>query len=262
MNLGIAGRKAIVAGGSAGMGRATAATLAREGAEVLISARNEDRLRETAGAIGREIGREVRYVRADHSTKEGRAALLAACPAPDILVTTVSPPPATPDFRKIAESDWIDAFRAGTIGPIELVRSVVDGMASRKWGRIVNITTVASKFPKELRLLSGAPRSALSNYTSVIARRMAKHNVIINNLLPGIFFTESLLSKWNWSNDDPPEVRQERQTEIAKEWRIPAGRIGDPEDFGRIAAIFCSEFANFVVGQSIVIDGGAGSSVF
>lgn len=262
MDLGIVGRKAIVAGGSAGMGRATAEALARDGAEVLISARNEKRLREAAEAMGRELGKEISYIVADHSTAEGRAALLAACPAPDILVTTLSPPTGTPDFRDIREADWINAFLAGAIGPIELMRGVVDGMASRRWGRIVNITTVASKYPKELRLLSGAPRSALSNYTSVVARKMAEHNVIINNLLPGIFVTEGLMEKANWSSEDPLDVQQQRQEQFARNWGVPGGRMGDPKDFGRIAASFCAEFTGFVVGQNIVIDGGAGMSIF
>lgn len=244
------------------MGRATAETLAGEGVEVLISARNEERLRRAASEMGERVGREVRFVVADHSTAEGRNALLAACPEPDILVTTVSPPPATSNFRDITEDDWIRAFRGGTLGSIELMRLVVDGMASRRWGRIVNITTVASKYPKEPRLLSGAPRSALANYTSVVARKMVEHNVIINNLLPGLFVTEGFHERMGWPDDDTPDQRRARETEFAKAWGVPFGRIGNPGDFGQIAATFCAEFTNFIVGQNIVLDGGAGGAIF
>ncbi|MHC4046837.1 SDR family oxidoreductase [Bradyrhizobium vignae] len=261
MDLGIKGRKAIVAGGSAGMGRATAAALAKEGAEVLISARNEERLREAAGALSRDIGREVRFVRADHSTPEGRAAVLAACPAPDILVTTVSPPPYTPDFRQITSDDWMNAYRTGTVGPIELMRGVLDGMSERKWGRIINIVTVAIKFPVERRLLSGAPRTTLASYTAVVARKVAKHNVTINNLLPGMYATESFLSRDNLAQA-PADVVDQAKSEVARQWRIPAGRMGEPEDFGRFAAMFASECANFIVGQNVVIDGGSGGGMF
>ncbi|MGJ4953527.1 SDR family oxidoreductase [Bradyrhizobium sp. HKCCYLS20291] len=261
MDLGIKGRRAIVAGGSAGMGRATAAALALEGADVLISARNEERLRQAAAELTRETRREVRFIRADHTTAEGRAALLDACPAPDILVTTISPPPYTPDFRQITADDWIDAYRSGTVGPIELMRAVVDGMADRQWGRIINIVTVAIKFPVERRLLSGAPRTALASYTAVVARKLAKHNVIINNLLPGMYATDSFLSRAELLNASTDELDRAKK-DVAKEWRIPAGRMGDPDDFGRFAAIFASEFANFVVGQNIVIDGGSGGGMF
>ena len=262
MNLGISGRKALIAGGSAGLGRATAESLAREGVEVLISARNEDRLRDAAKAIADEVGREVKYVAADHSTKEGRATLLAACPAPDILVTTISPPSATSDFREISDVDWMEAFQSGAVGPIELMRGVIEGMANRKWGRIVNITTAASKYPKERRLLSGAPRSALSNYTSVVARKMIEHNVVINNLLPSLFATEGLIKAAKWPADEPQQSREMRRKEFAANWGIPGGRMGDPKDFGNIAAMFCAEFASFVVGQNLAIDGGAGSAIF
>jgi 3-oxoacyl-[acyl-carrier protein] reductase len=261
VDLGLSGRKAIVAGGSAGLGRATAAALAREGADVLISARNEHQLRDTARLLSDEIGREVRHLRADHSTPEGRAALLDACPMPDILITTLSPPPYTPDFRDITPEDWMNAFQSGSIAPIELMRSVVDGMAERRWGRIVNIVTIAVKFPVERRLLSGAPRTALASYTAVVGRRMAKHNVIINNLLPGMYATESYLTRDDLAGATPEAIEQSKR-DTAKQWRIPTGRMGNPEDFGRLAAMLTSDFANFVVGQNIVIDGGAGGGVF
>jgi 3-oxoacyl-[acyl-carrier protein] reductase len=262
MDLGIKGRRAIVAGGSAGMGRATATCLAKEGVEVLISARNAERLERAAKEIGQEANTKVGFICADHSTVSGRSALLAAFPDPDILVTTISPPQNTSDILKITKEQWIDAFEAGAIGPMELMRQVVDGMMERGWGRIVNITSVAAKYPKEARMLSGAPRSALANYTSVMARKVARHNVTINNLLPGIYMTEGFFSGLKVSADGSEEENRKLQIEVAGKWRIPARRLGKPEDFGKIAAILCADFADFVVGQNIVIDGGAGSSVF
>lgn len=262
MDLAIKGRRAIVAGGSAGLGRATATCLAKEGVEVLISARNAERLKRAAKEIGDETGMQVRYISADHSTVSGRMTLLAALPNPDILVTTISPPQSTSDILRITPEQWINAFEAGAIGPIELMRQVVDGMTERGWGRVVNITTLAAKFPKEARMLSGAPRSALANYTSVLARKVAKNNVTINNLLPGIYMTEGFFSGLGAGPSDSEEQRQQHQSEIAGKWRIPAKRLGIPGDFGKIAAMLCADFANFIVGQNVVIDGGAGSSVF
>jgi 3-oxoacyl-[acyl-carrier protein] reductase len=262
VDLGIRGRKAIIAGGSAGMGRATASALAREGVEVLSCARNEVRLQAAATSLAEETGGIIGFVCADHSTKEGRAAILAACPEPDILITTVSPPADAPDFRTILEEDWTGTFRSGVLGPIELIRSVVDGMAARKWGRIVNITTIASKFPAEVRLLSGAPRAALANYTSVVARKLAKDNVTINNLLPGMYLTEGFRSKFDWPESGSADLCQRREAEFVRQWRIPSRRIGAPEDFGRMAALFCADFANYVVGQNVVIDGGLGPGLF
>jgi 3-oxoacyl-[acyl-carrier protein] reductase len=262
MDLGIRGRRAIVAGGSAGLGRATATCLAKEGVQVLISARNAERLERAAREIGLEAGTEVRYVCADHSTVSGRSKLLAALPDPDILVTTISPPETTPDILQITPEQWISAFEAGAVGPMELMRQVVDGMMERGWGRIVNITTLAAKYPKEARMLSGAPRSALANYTSVLARKVARNNVTINNLLPGIYMTEGFFSGLGEALDGSEEQRRQLQSEIAGKWRIPAKRLGNPEDFGKIAAMLCADFASFIVGQNIALDGGAGSSVF
>jgi 3-oxoacyl-[acyl-carrier protein] reductase len=262
MDLNIRGRRAIVAGGSAGLGRATATCLAREGVDVLISARNAERLERVAGEISSETNKEVRFICADHSTVSGRSKLLAAFPTPDILVTTISPPESTPDILQISTEQWISAFEAGTVGPIELMRQVVDGMMERGWGRIVNITTLAAKYPKEARMLSGAPRSALANYTSVLARKAARHNVTINNLLPGLYMTEGFFAKSGAGESLSDEQQHKLQLDAAAKWRIPARRLGKPQDFGKIAAMLCADFSDFIVGQNFVLDGGAGSSVF
>ncbi len=262
MDLGIRGRKAIVAGASAGLGRASARALAREGVDVFLSARGETRLNEAARAIAEETGANVVPVVADHSTRTGRAALLAACPEPDILVMTCSPPKMTEDFRDIMESDWHESIAATMVGPVEMMKAVMDGMARRRWGRIVNIATGAAKYPAEVRLLSGPARAALVNFTVAMAKKFARDNVIINNLLPGMFHTATIHQRFTQlaaKNGTSYECETQR---FAEEWRIPAGRFGDSDDLGAFCAIFCSEFANFTVGQSLVIDGGLVHGMF
>ena len=161
MDLGIKGRKALVNGGSAGLGKGSAQALAAEGVDLYISARQEDRLQATAEQIRGDTGASVTIIVADHSSKEGRDKILSICPDPDILVGTCSPAPFTPDFRKVTAADWEEHLAVGLISPIEFIRATVDGMCDRGFGRIVNISTGASKFPSELRTLSGAPRVLL-----------------------------------------------------------------------------------------------------
>lgn len=260
MDLGIAGRKAIVAGGSAGMGRSAALALANEGVEVIVSARGKERLHATAAAISEQTDSRVVPVVADHSTATGRRELLEVCPEPDILITTIGPPPVTPRLQDIGEAEWSKALIQGLVGPIELMRLTVEGMAARKWGRIVNIGTIAARYPREDRLLSGAPRSALLNYTAVASRKFARHNVTINNVLPGIFSTEG--AKTHLDQDKYRRLAPDDLVEkLADEWDIPARRMGNPADMGKIIAVLCSEFANFVVGQNLGVDGGTGSGI-
>jgi 3-oxoacyl-[acyl-carrier protein] reductase len=256
MDLGIQGRKAIVAGGSAGLGKGSAKALAHEGAELFISARGADRLYATAEEITRETGAKVTPVVADHSHRDGRAALLAACPEPDILVITCSPPKVTEDYRDITEQDWHDSVATTLIGPIELMKAIIDGMVTRKFGRIVNIGTGAAKYPAEIRLLSGPPRSALVNYTVALSKKVAKHNVIINNLLPGMFHTAATRELFTAEAQKHNTSYEEEANKFAERWKIPACSFGDPEDFGAFCALFCSRQARFTVGQSLVIDGG------
>jgi 3-oxoacyl-[acyl-carrier protein] reductase len=256
MDLGIRGRKAICAGASAGMGWSSARALAREGVELVVSARGEARLLARAAAIAEETGVKVTPVVADHSTAEGRAALMAACPAPDILVITCNPPRVTPDYSDIQPDEWLDSIRTTLIGPVELMRAATPGMAARKWGRVVNIGTGAAKYPAEIRLLSGPARAALVNYTVVLAKKLAKDNVIINNLLPGMFHTDTIRERFGQTAAENGTTYEEETAKFVKAWNIPAGRFGDPDDLGAFCAMFCSELANFTTGQSLVIDGG------
>lgn len=262
MDLGISGKKAIVNGGSAGLGHGCALALAREGVELFISARSEERLLQAAADISAQTGSRVTPIVADHSTDAGREAILAACPEPDILVGTCSPPPFSADFREITATDWQQHLAVGLISPIEFMRAVVDGMAERGFGRIVNITTGAAKFPAEIRVLSGPPRAALSNYTTAISKTMAKHNVIINNLLPGMHHTAATEKNFGEQARERGVSYDEIVQEWVKRWHIAANRFGDAQDFGAICAMLCSAQAGYIVGQDIVIDGGVGNTTF
>jgi 3-oxoacyl-[acyl-carrier protein] reductase len=262
MELGIKGRKAIVAGGSAGMGKDSALALAREGVEIYLSARGEARLLASAQEIAAATGTRVVPVVADHGTSEGRARLLAACPDPDILVITCSPPRFLQSYLEPEPEEWMSALSTTLIGPVELMRATVGGMAERGFGRVVNIGTIAAKRPHESRLLSGPPRAALSNYAAAISSGLAKHNVAINTILPGMFRTDSMQSRFDAQakqNGTTPE--QEADKWIAQVG-IPASKLGDTRDVGALCALLCSQYASFIIGQSIVIDGGQHFSTF
>lgn len=262
MDLGIRGKKAIVNGGSAGLGWGSALALAREGVDLVISARGEERLNRVCKEIADETGVSVTPVAVDHSTDEGREAILAACPEPDILVGTCSPPTVTGDYRDITPQDWYDTLAVTLISPIEFMRAVIDGMAERGFGRIVNIGTGAAKFPTGIRILSGGPRAALVNYSVAVSKKVAKRNVMINNLLPGMHHTATIHDRYTEAAKENGTTYEEEVQKFVKEWRIPAGDFGSSEDFGAFAALFCSQQARYLVGQSLVIDGGIGNTTF
>lgn len=262
MDLGIRGKTAIVNGASAGLGRASALALAREGVDVVVSARGEQRLLEAADAIAAETGVRVTPVVADHSTAEGRARILAACPNPDILVMTCSPPPFTGDYTSIEPDDWYETLATTLVSPVEFVRATIGSMVERGWGRIVNIGTGAAKFPTEIRILSGAPRAALNNYMVAVAKRVARHNVVLNNLLPGMHHTAGIREGFDRRAESAGTTYDDEVLKFARQWRIPADGFGDADDFGVFCALLCSQQARYVVGQSLAIDGGVGNSIF
>lgn len=262
MDLGIAGKKALVNGGSAGLGMGSARALAAEGVELYISARGEDRLEATAEAIRRDTGAEVIAIVADHASEAGREKILTICPDPDILVGTCSPAPFTPDFRDVTVEQWHEHLATGLISPVEFIRATIDGMCDRGFGRIVNISTGATKFPAEIRLLSGPPRAALSNYTVAVAKSVARHNVTINNLLPGMHHTAAAEQRFGQMARERGSSYDEVVIDWIKEWRIPAERFGNIDDFGAICALFCSQHANYLTGQNLVVDGGATNATF
>lgn len=253
MDLGIAGRRALVCAASKGLGRGCAEALARAGCDVTILARTEADVREAAAAIGRDAGRAVGWLACDITTSEGRAAALAACPRPDILVNNAGGPPPG-DFRDWTREHWIGALDANMLAPIELIKATIDGMIERRFGRIVNITSSAVKAPIDILGLSNGARSGLTGFVAGLARKVARHNVTINNLLPGPFDTDRLKANLELRAKNAgvavDEIR--RQAEAAN----PAGRFGSPEEFGAACAFLCSAHASYIVGQNLLIDGG------
>ncbi len=253
MDLGISGRRAIVCAASKGLGRACAFSLAREGVDVTIVARGRERLEATAGEIAAETGAAVTPVVADITTEEGRAAALAACPEPDILVNNAGGPPPG-DFRRFDREDWLRALNNNMVTPILLIRAVVDGMMERRFGRIVNITSSAVRAPIPGLDLSNGARAGLTGFVAGLARQTVRRNVTINNLLPGPFDTDRLR--------DNLRARAEREgrpfEEVLAERAAanPAGRIGDPAEFGDVCAFLCAAQSGYITGQNYLIDGG------
>ncbi|MBK1668858.1 3-oxoacyl-ACP reductase [Rhodovibrio sodomensis] len=254
MDLGIAGKTALVCAASRGLGYACAHALAREGVSVTIVARTKADIEKAAQEIASATGSTVTPVAADVTTAEGRAAALAACPQPDILVTNAGGPPPG-DFRDWARDDWIAALDANMLSPIELIKATVDGMIERGFGRIVNITSGAVKAPIPILGLSNGARAGLTGFIAGLSRETVKHNVTINNLLPGPFETARLEGTLKAAADKQgqpvEEVRRER------EQGNPARRFGDPREFGDACAFLCAACSGFMTGQNILLDGGA-----
>jgi 3-oxoacyl-[acyl-carrier protein] reductase len=259
MNLGIAGRKAIVCAASKGLGRACAFSLARNGVDLVILARTPETLQATAEEIRRETGVHVTAVPADVTTVKGREAALAACSAPDILVNNAGGPPPG-DFRDWTREDWIRALDANMLTPIELIKVTVDAMMERGFGRIVNITSSAVKAPIDVLGLSNGARSGLTGFVAGLSRKTVRRNVTINNLLPGPFDTDRLRS-----NAQSAAEASRKSLEFVLEERKranPAGRFGDPHEFGEACAFLCSAQAGYITGQNLLIDGGAFPGTF
>jgi 3-oxoacyl-[acyl-carrier protein] reductase len=259
MDLGIAGRRALVCAASKGLGRGCAEALAGAGVAVTIVARGEPELRATAAAIGAATGRPVAWVAADITTPDGRAAALAQCPDPDILVNNAGGPPPG-DFREWDRAAWIRALDANMLTPIEMIKATVDAMIARGFGRIVNITSSAVKAPIDVLGLSNGARSGLTGFVAGIARQVARHNVTINNLLPGPFETDRLRTMYAAR---AAATGQSFDAAIAAARNAnPAGRLGTPAEFGAACAFLCSVHAGYIVGQNLLIDGGAYPGTF
>ena len=262
MDLGIAGKWALVCGASKGLGLGCAQALAREGVNVVMVARGQEALDAAAAALRAELNgkAEVIPVAVDITTPEGRAAVFAQRADFDIVVTNAGGPP-TGDFRDWDRDAWIKAVDANMLTPIELIKATVDGMAARGFGRVVNITSSAVKAPIDILGLSNGARSGLTGFVAGAARsKLAAQGVTLNNLLPGKFDTDRLATtlgaaatKSGKSLDD---VRRAQQAQI------PAGRFGNPEEFGAICAFLCSVHAGYMTGQNVLADGGAYPGTF
>ena len=259
MDLGIRGKTALVCAASKGLGRGCAISLAREGVRLVITARGRDALEKTAAEIREQCGVEVITVAGDITTEEGKRAALAACPAPDILVTNAGGPP-TGDFREWDRDAWMRALNANMLTPIELIRATVDGMIARKFGRVVNITSMAVKAPIPALGLSNGARTGLTGFVAGLARQTVKHNVTINNLLPGSFLTDR--TKQTIAGFAKAAGLSEEQAAAERLRSIPAGRLGDAAEFGDACAYLCSAQASYVTGQNFLIDGGAYPGTF
>jgi 3-oxoacyl-[acyl-carrier protein] reductase len=258
LDLGIAGRKAIVCAASKGLGRACAMALGRAGVELVITARTAETLEQTAAEIRRETGAKVTAVAGDITTETGRQQALAACPEPDILVNNAGGPPHG-DFREWGIEDWQKAVNANMLTPIMLIKATVDGMCQRKFGRIVNITSASVKSPIPILGMSNGARAGLTGFVAGLARQVARHNVTINNLLPGPFLTDRLRSGIEF------EARRENlsfEEMLARRSATnPTGRVGDPKEFGDACAFLCGASSGFIVGQNLLLDGGAFNSM-
>ena len=264
MDLGIAGKWALVCGASKGLGLACAQALVREGVNVLMVARGAEVLQASATKLIAEGPSKecpgVLFVAADITTTQGRAAVFAVRQAFDIVVTNAGGPP-TGDFRNWDRETWIKAVDANMLTPIELIKATVDGMASRGFGRIINITSSAVKAPIDILGLSNGARSGLTGFVAGLARSpLAAQGVTINNLLPGAFDTDRLKGTLQGAADksgQPIEAVMD-----ARRKNIPAQRFGSPEEFGAICAFLCSTHASYITGQNVLADGGAFAGTF
>jgi len=259
MDMGIKGKTALVCAASKGLGKGCAQALAREGVNLVITARGKEALEATAEEIRANTGVKVVAVAGDITTPEGRAAALAACSSPDILINNAGGPPPG-DFRGWSREEWIKALDANMLAPIELIKATVDGMIARRFGRIVNITSGAVKMPiPELGLSNGA-RTGLTGFVAGLSRQTVAHNVTINGLLPGPFDTDRLRSnlKFNAQKTGKTEAELEKTRMEAN----PARRFGTVEEFGAACAFLCSAHAGFITGQNLLMDGGAYPGTF
>ena len=275
MDLGLAGKWALVCGASKGLGRGCAEALVREGVNLVINARNADVLQQTAidliaiGAYSEGAGAQkapkpqVLCVAADITTPQGREAVFAAPGGPgkafDIVVTNAAGP-APGDFRDWEREAWLQALDANMLTPIELIKATVDGMAARGFGRVINITSSAVKAPIDVLGLSNGARSGLTGFVAGVARsKIASQGVTINNLLPGKFDTDRLATTMQAVATKTGKSSQE--VRVAQQAQIPAGRFGTPEEFGAICAFLCSVHGAYITGQNVLADGGAFAGV-
>ncbi len=253
MELGIKGRTAIVCAASKGLGKGCAMALAKEGVNVVISARGAEALNATAEEIRKASGAKVTAIACDVTTEEGRKQILAACPSPDILINNAGGPPPG-DFKDFTLDDWRKAVEWNMITPLALIKATVYGMMDRGFGRIVNITSQSVKAPIASLELSNGARAGLTGAVAVIARKAVSRNVTVNALLPGPFDTDRLRG----STKRMAELQGVSMEEAMKQRQstVPAGRFGTPEEFGAAAAFLCSAHAGFITGQNLLLDGG------
>lgn len=254
MDLGISGRTAIVCASSKGLGRGCAEALAEAGCTVVINGRSADSLERTAEEIRSKTGATIIPVAADVSTREGQDALLAAAPNPDILVNNNGGPPPK-GFREVTKDGLMEGVVQNMATPIELVQRVVDGMIERKFGRIVNITSASVLTPLTGLDVSSAARAGLTAFLAGVAREIAHANVTVNNILPGVFDTDRIkTSTSKVAEMQGISIEEATKRRLAS---VPAGRLGTPDEFGKLCAFLASQHAGYITGQNFLIDGGS-----
>ncbi|TPE53896.1 SDR family oxidoreductase [Amaricoccus solimangrovi] len=257
MDLGIRGRGGIVTAASKGLGRGCAEALAEAGVDLTLNARGAEALEETAAAIREKYGVAVTTVAGDITTEAVRAEVMAACPAPDILVTNAGgPPPGL--WSDWSRDDFVKALDANMLTPIALMQAALPGMIERGWGRVVNITSQSVKSPIAALGLSNSARAGLTGFVAGTSRQVASKGVVINNLLPGIHDTDRATSLDGGVMKAEGISREEARARRAA--TIPAGRYGRPEEFGAVCAFLCSRHSGFMIGQNVLLDGGAFNS--
>ncbi len=254
MDLGIAGRTAIVCASRSGLGRACAEVLAGEGVHVVVNGRDRGRLSEAAAEIRKVARGNVTEVVGDVTTDAGRAALLAACPQPDILVNNNAGPSPKP-FMEIGKGDWLAAIEGNMVAALMLIHAVLPGMRQRRFGRIINITSAMVTTPRPHMGLSSGARAGLTAVLKGLSFDVARDNVTINNLLPERFDTDRQVQMANAAmkreNISYEEARKRQVDSIA------ARRLGDPREFGAACAFLCSNLAGYISGQNLHLDGGS-----
>jgi 3-oxoacyl-[acyl-carrier protein] reductase len=259
MDLGIAGRKAIVCGSSQGLGKGCALALAEAGVAVVVNGRSAAKLERTADEIQQATGVEVTPVVADVGTPDGQARLLDACPRPDILINNSGGPPFR-DFRELDRAAMIDGVTMNMITPIELIQKVLNHMTAQGFGRIVNITSITVRMPIAGLDLSSGARAGLTSFLAGVSRSVAEHNVTINNIMPGYCDTERLRQGFAAAAE-----RTGRTVEAVAEQTaaaVPAKRFATPQEIGEACAFLCSAHAGYITGQSLLVDGGLYPSAF
>jgi 3-oxoacyl-[acyl-carrier protein] reductase len=259
MDLGIKGKTALVCAASKGLGKGCAQALAKDGVNLVITARGKEALEATAEEIRKATGVKVIAVAGDITTPAARTAALAACPQVDILVNNAGGPPPG-DFRDWDRDAWIRALDANMLTPIELIKATVDAMAERRFGRIVNITSAAVKAPIDILGLSNGARSGLTGFVAGVARQVARHGVTLNNLLPGPFDTDRLRA--TAAGQARTAGTSVDAFLAARRAANPTGRFGNIDEFGAMCAFLCSVHAGFIVGQNVLLDGGAYPGTF
>lgn len=254
MDLGINGKRALVCTSSKGLGKGCAENLAAAGVDLVMCARGSEALEATAEDIRSRFGVEVVTIATDITTEQGQQDVLQAAGDIDILVTNAGgPPPGM--WSDWTRDDFIKALDANMITPISLIKAVLPSMMDKGWGRIVNITSQSVKAPIAVLGLSNSARAGLTGYVAGTARQVAGHGVTINNLMPGIHATDRAVALDTGVANQQGISIEEAAVQRAK--TIPAGRYGTAQEFGATCAFLCSQHAGFIIGQNILLDGGA-----